>query len=249
MVSLLVSLASLIFYCRVPKNIRIEPRSSRLKDKKKSEGDMLVKELFVEDLNCNNYLLHILGEGSPVVLLPRHYSGISIGSNSVAGSQLKVNSRFPSISSPDHEVKSKTDSASDALMLGRKQRMKQLASVSLEKGKHSSWHTGNRLPESGRDEAESSPETERENLDPERGMTYRCDTLSEHGLFSCVTCGILCYTCVAIIQPTEAAAHHLMSSDYRNFNDWTGNVGGVTANSRDANAAESDSSSGILFMK
>ncbi|XP_016468900.1 lysine-specific demethylase JMJ705 isoform X2 [Nicotiana tabacum] len=233
---------------RVPKNTRIEPRSSRLKDKKKSEGDMLVKELFVEDLNCNNYLLHILGEGSPVVLLPQHYSGISIGSNSVAGSQLKVNSRFPSISSPDHEVKSKTDSASDALMLGRKQRMKQLASVSLEKGKHSSWHAGNRLPESGRDEAESSPETERGNLDPARGLTYRCDTLSEHGLFSCVTCGILCYTCVAIIQPTEAAAHHLMSSDYRNFNDWTGNVGGVTATSRD-DAAESDSSSGWLVKR
>ncbi|XP_055825657.1 lysine-specific demethylase REF6 [Solanum dulcamara] len=235
---------------RVPKNIRIEPRSSRLKDKKKSEGDMLVKELFVEDLNSNNYLLHILGEGSPVVLLPQNSTGMSICSNLVAGSQSKVNSRlFPSLSSSDHEVKSKKDSAYDDLKLGRKQEMKQFAGISLEKGKYSSWHSGNRLPDSGRkDDAQSSPDTERVNLDTARGMTYKCDTLSEQGLFSCATCGILCYTCVAIIRPTEAAAHHLMSSDYRNFNDWTGSVGGVTATGRDPNAAELDSSSG-RFVK
>ncbi|CAN4087990.1 unnamed protein product [Withania somnifera] len=204
---------------RVPKNIRIEPRSSRLKDKKKSEGDLLVKELFVEDLNSNNYLLHILGEGSPVILLPQNSTGISICSNLVGRSQSKVNSRlFPSLSSSDHEVKSKKDSAYDDLKLGRKQGMKQFPSVSLEKGKCSSWHAGDRLPDSGRkDDAQSSPETERLNLD----TTTRT--------FSCVTCGILCYTCMAIIRPTEAAAHHLMSSDYRNFNDWTGSVGGITA--------------------
>lgn len=248
---MLVSLASLIFYCRVPKNIRIEPRSSRLKDKKKSEGDMLVKELFVEDLNSNNYLLHILGEGSPVVLLPQNSTGISICSNLVAGSQSKVNSRlFPSSSSSDHEVKSKKGSAYDDLKLGRKQGMEQFAGISLEKGKYSSWHAGNRLPDSGRkDDAQSSPDTERVNLDTARGMTYKCDTLSEQGLFSCATCGILCYTCVAIIRPTEVAAHHLMSSDYSNFHDWTGSVSGVTATGRDPNAAESDSSSGIFFMK
>ncbi|KAH0704812.1 lysine-specific demethylase REF6 [Solanum tuberosum] len=235
---------------RVPKNIRIEPRSSRLKDKKKSEGDMLVKELFVEDLNSNNYLLHILGEGSPVVLLPQNSTGISICSNLVAGSQSKVNSRlFPSSSSSDHEVKSKKGSAYDDLKLGRKQGMEQFAGISLEKGKYSSWHTGNRLPDSGRkDDAQSSPDTERVNLDTARGMTYKCDTLSEQGLFSCATCGILCYTCVAIIRPTEVAAHHLMSSDYSNFNDWTGSVSGVTATGRDPNAAESDSSSG-RFVK
>ncbi|CAN4085221.1 unnamed protein product [Withania somnifera] len=232
---------------RVPKNIRIEPRSSRLKDKKKSEGDMLVKELFVEDLNCNNYLLHILGEGSPVVLLPQNSIGISICSTLVGGSQSKVNSRlFPSLSGSDHEVKSRKDSTYDDIKLGRKQGMKQFPSVSLEKGKYSSWHPDNRLPESGRkDDAQSSSETERVNMQ----MTYKCDTLTEQGLFSCVTCGILCYMCVAIIRPTEAAAHHLISSDYRNLNDWTGSVGGVTATGRDPNAAESDSSSGCLVKR
>lgn len=235
---------------RVPKNIRIEPRSSRLKDKKKSEGDMLVKELFVEDLNSNNYLLHILGEGSPVVLLPQNSTGISICSNLVAGPQSRVNSTlFPSLSNSDHGVKSTKYPAYDDLKLGRKQGMKQFAGISFEKGKFSSWHTGNRLPDSGRkDDAQSSPDTERVNLDT-RGMTYKCDTLSEQGLFSCATCGILCYTCVAIIRPTEAAAHHLMSSDYRNFNDWTGSVGGVTATSRDPNAAELDSSSERFVKK
>ncbi|KAM3381232.1 lysine-specific demethylase REF6 [Capsicum galapagoense] len=233
---------------RVPKNIRIEPRSSRLKDKKKSEGDMLVKELFVEDLNSNNYLLHVLGEGSPVVLLPQTSTGISICSNLVAGTQSKVNSRlFLGLSSSDHELSRQKDIGYDHFKLGRKQGMKQVASVSSEKGKYSSLHSGNRLPDSGRkDDAQSSPETERVNLDTGRGMTHKCDTLSEQGLFSCVTCGILCYTCVAIIRPTEAAAHHLIASDYHNFNDWTGNVGGVFATGRDPNAGESDSSSGGL---
>ncbi|XP_012856937.1 PREDICTED: lysine-specific demethylase REF6-like [Erythranthe guttata] len=43
---------------------------------------------------------------------------------------------------------------------------------------------------------------------------------SEHGLFSCVTCGILCFACVFIVQPTEAAARYIMSGDCSIFNFW-----------------------------
>ncbi|XP_074381747.1 uncharacterized protein LOC141723758 [Apium graveolens] len=33
------------------------------------------------------------------------------------------------------------------------------------------------------------------------------------GIFSCVTCGVLCFACAAIIRPSKVAAHNLMSAD------------------------------------
>ncbi|KAJ0785429.1 putative [histone H3]-dimethyl-L-lysine(36) demethylase [Helianthus annuus] len=38
-------------------------------------------------------------------------------------------------------------------------------------------------------------------------------------LFSCVTCGCLCFSCVAIVQPSKTAAHYLMSNEDVNVID------------------------------
>jgi hypothetical protein len=50
--------------------------------------------------------------------------------------------------------------------------------------------------------------------------TSQGDGLSEQRLFSCVTCGLLNFSCVAIVQPREPAARYLMSADCSFFNDW-----------------------------
>ncbi|KAJ1391929.1 Zinc finger C2H2-type [Sesbania bispinosa] len=80
---------------RVPGGMSTEPRSSRLKDKRKGVGETVIKELFVQDVLRNNDLLHVLGKGSSIVLLPRSSSDISVCSKLRVGSQqLKVNTEF-----------------------------------------------------------------------------------------------------------------------------------------------------------
>jgi hypothetical protein len=49
----------------------VQPRSSRLKDKIKSEGKEMVKRLFVENLVINNHHLNILLNGSSCIVLPK----------------------------------------------------------------------------------------------------------------------------------------------------------------------------------
>lgn len=149
----------------------MEPRSSRLKDKKKGEGELLVKDLFVQDVMQNNNLLHMLTEGSSVVILPAN----SLGTCANLKSGPEFQSRFSGVCSPDLAMKT-----TDALGLSS-----QVKSVKGE-GARASWG----------------------------------DRLSEQGLFSCVTCGILCFACVAIVQPTDAAAHNLITADCSTFKDW-----------------------------
>ncbi|KAJ1413253.1 Zinc finger C2H2-type [Sesbania bispinosa] len=80
---------------RIPGGMSTEPRSSRLKDKRKGVGETVIKELFVQDVLRNNDLLHVLGKGSAIVLLPRSSSDISVCSKLRVGSQqLKVNTEF-----------------------------------------------------------------------------------------------------------------------------------------------------------
>ncbi|XP_024972976.1 lysine-specific demethylase REF6-like [Cynara cardunculus var. scolymus] len=61
--------------------------------------------------------------------------------------------------------------------------------------------------------------------------------LPTRGLFSCVRCGILCYACVAIIQPTEATARYLMSVDCRAITDLVAATDVFAAN-EDANLVD-----------
>ncbi|CAA0838680.1 Lysine-specific demethylase REF6 [Striga hermonthica] len=163
---------ALVLHSRVPKNVAAEPRSSRLKDKRKGEGDMLVKELFIHDMSQNNHLLCTLGKGSPVVLLPEDSLSRSISSGKPAVNQLTAKSRlFPSLYGQDLHLK----------------------------------HSVNRT--SG-EEQKVGPETK------------KGDSQCEQGLFSCVTCGILCFACVAIVRPMDVAACYLMSADCTVLSNW-----------------------------
>ncbi|KAL8456775.1 hypothetical protein ACS0TY_034040 [Phlomoides rotata] len=194
---------------RVPKSIAMEPRSSRLKDRKKGEGEMLVKDLFFQDMMQNNEMLHILGKGSSVVLLPQNSLSHSFCSNTTARFQWNSKSRlFPSLCSPDLELKSTTSSdASDESMLNRKQGIKQAKGRAVNRRTFSSLFGSIEVP---------SLAPQEEKYDSELKKASQC----EQGLFSCVTCGILCFACVAIVQPTEEAAQYLMSADCTVLNNW-----------------------------
>lgn len=207
---------------RIPAGISAEPRSSRLKDKKKGEGETVIKELFVQDVLQNNDLLHILGKGSDVVLLPRSSVDISVCSKLRVGSKQSIN---VSNSEGMHSSKS---FVSDDLVFNRSNGIKQEKSFYSEKDKFTTMCERNRISSFNVNGNISTSSSEPLQSHTER-ETSQGDGLSDQRLFSCVTCGILSFSCVAIVQPREQAARYLMSADCSFFNDWA--VGsGVSTN-------------------
>ncbi|KAJ6761394.1 LYSINE-SPECIFIC DEMETHYLASE REF6 [Salix koriyanagi] len=204
---------ALEFCTRIPVNISAKPRSSRLKDKQKGEGETLVKEQFVKNVMHNNDLLHILGKGSSVVLLPRSSSDISVCSKLRVGSQLRVNPTL-GLSSPKDFMKSSKSSGSDDILLDENQEINQVKGFFSVKAKFASLCERNRFSTLNGNECTQSMNS------TERVSSIHGDKLSDQRLFSCVTCGILSFDCLAIIRPKEAASRYLMSADCSFFNDW-----------------------------
>ncbi|XP_073022179.1 lysine-specific demethylase REF6-like [Primulina eburnea] len=189
----------------VPKNIANKPRSSRLKEKNKDEGEMLIKELFCQDMMHNNSLLHSLGKGSSIVVLPQNSLNLSVSPNSQDGFHFTANFRFPGLCRAN--VESKTSSCNvhyDFSLHGVhvKERLCDLKETPFSLGNSNDIHSmGHTDP------------------DVKKASQY------QQGLFTCVTCGILCFTCVAIVQPTKATAQYLKSADCSIFND--GGIAGI----------------------
>ncbi|GMJ14010.1 relative of early flowering 6, Jumonji domain-containing protein 12, ETHYLENE INSENSITIVE 6 [Hibiscus trionum] len=207
---------------RVPTNIIAKPKSSRLKDKKKSEGETLVKELFVQNLMQNNDLLHILGKGSSVVLLPKGSTDISLCSKIRVASQLRINPRMSSDLCRYKETMESFEAlASDEIMLHGNEEIKGIKGFNSVKGKNVSMHKVNQDSSfRGTDYLCKLP-SQTLNTNIERESADQGDTLLDQRLFTCVTCGILCFACIAVLQPTEKAARYLTSADCSFFNDWT----------------------------
>lgn len=229
-----------------PMNPGVEPRSSRLKDKKKGEGETLVKELFLQNVIQNNELLHILGKGSSVVLLPQNSSDISVQSKS----HMKLNSRLSlGLCSPEEGIKSSKLSVYDDTTVNRNQGVKNSKCLYSVKGKFSSLCAGNRLPTFGKDSETCMVDSHTQNSVTGKENSDQNDRLPEHVLFSCVTCGILSYACYAIVHPREAAARYLMSADCSFFNDWIASSGvtseGFGMHGGDANISPINSCSGF----
>lgn len=209
----------------------MEPRSSRLKDRKKGEGEMLVKDLFFQDMMQNNEMLHNLGKGSSVILLPQNSLSHSFSSSTTARFQWNSKSRlFPSLCSPDLELKSTSSNASDESMLNSKQGINQTKGRALNRTFSSLFGS-------------IGVGTQEEKNESEPKKASHC----EQGLFSCVTCGILCFACVAIVQPTEEAAQYLMSADCTTLNNW-GESDSDLNHTRDAKALNLNHCSGIFCI-
>lgn len=176
---------------------------------------MIIKELFVQNVKENNELLNILlEEGSSCVLLPRDSLDISFCSNSRLGSQLMVKAR-PSLGIYNHQeaMEASGNSLCEDAMLDRSTRFKHSNGLCQGKGispvKYCQYAS---------DYLYAST-SDSHNLESEKKGTSQVDGLLDHGLFPCVTCGILSFACVAIIQPREAAARYLMSTDCNFFGD------------------------------
>lgn len=204
------------FHClliRVPTCINTGPRSSRLKDKKKGEGESMVKEQFVQNCIENNKLLHILGKDSTVVRLPESSSDISVCSNLRVGSHLRVNRSLS-----EDTMMSHGGLVSDNLIADRKQTVDLVEDLYSMKAFSSFYERKRILSMYGAGDIQPP-------RDSEGDSKAQGDRLSDQRLFSCVTCGILTFACAAIVQPREPAARYLMSADCSFFNDWTVNPG------------------------
>lgn len=205
---------------RIPEGISAEPRSSRLKDKKKGEGETVIKELFVQDVLQNNDLLHVLSKGSAVVLLPHSSFAISVCSKLRVGSQqLKLDSGFSLSACNSEAMNSSKGFVSDDLVFSRNRGMKQEKGFYSVKDKITSLCERSRISsfDVNGNICASSSKPLQSNTERETGEG---DGLSDQRLFSCVTCGILGFSCVAIVQPRDPAARYLMSADCSFFNDW-----------------------------
>ncbi|XP_022954750.1 lysine-specific demethylase JMJ705-like [Cucurbita moschata] len=213
MVSHFQLLYDLALSSRSPLCTGSEPRSSRLKDKRRSEGETVIKELFVQNILENNSLLDVLGSGVSVVLLPQGSSD-SIYSRLRVGSHMRGKLRFPAgFCNSKEEAESPQSFDYDNLTLENSQGMNRVKGLYSVNGLYSTLSersTGNLCASSSRIL----------NATNERGGSVHCDGLSDQRLFSCVTCGILSFACVAIVQPREQAARYLMSADCSFFNDW-----------------------------
>lgn len=225
---------AIAMHSSLPVAVSAKPRSSRLKDKNKDEGETLVKELFVQDVAQNNELLHVLGQGSPIVLLPQSSSGA-----------LGANPWIPlGLCSYREAIKSSGGLVSNDIMVGKNNGINPVKGYCSVKGKFASLYARN----SSLSETDNIRTWNSQILstDTERQNTVQGDQSSDQRLFSCVTCGILSFACVAVIQPREPTARYLMSADCSFFNDWivgSGVSGAFRAAGEDVIASEHNSRS------
>lgn len=186
----------------IPTGLAAKPRSSRLKDKRKSEGDTLVKELFVQNLIQNNDLLQVLSKQSSVVLLPKSSLNVPACSDYRVGSHLGGNTR-PSIG------------------LCQNQEIKAVNGFVSVKSKPVSLYERNIYISSYENSYMWDMSTPTPDSNIERESVGQGEALSDPRHFSCVTCGLKNLYCIAILKPKEQAARCLMSADCSFFNDWS----------------------------
>ncbi|XP_024973375.1 lysine-specific demethylase REF6-like isoform X1 [Cynara cardunculus var. scolymus] len=220
------------FSSSVPTSIKPEPRSSRLKDKLKVEGEALVKRLFFQDMMQNNHLLHILAKGSPIVVLPENFIDRRIAFQSNGTSRLSFGLHTQEVD----ELKSTHSSDSDDDVNLDRKPMRKFSSFC---GRNNELSLNG-----GKDASSSSLASQTQNTATGRYKGGECDKTHDTGIFSCVTCGILCYASVAIIRPTEATANYLMSADCRGISDLVAATDLFT--NEDASLVDPKSSSGQM---
>ncbi|XP_006645195.1 lysine-specific demethylase JMJ705-like [Oryza brachyantha] len=175
---------------REPSSGEMGTRSSRLKDKKKCEGEQLVKRMFIQNVIEDNKLLsHLLNDGSSCIILPSNAYGGPVFSALHSKYQSKLNSGI----SHDLCNMEEAPEASGCLSLNRNGDTRHCISSDMR------------------------------NMEGDKG-----DGLLDQGLLSCVTCGILSFSCVAVLKPRDCTARYLMSADSNSINNQLCISGGST---------------------
>jgi hypothetical protein len=212
---------------REPKNFYSVPRSSRLRDKNKNEGDIMVKENFVGSVTENNNLLSALLDKNSCIIVPN--ADFFVPSFPVAlESEVTVKQRFTagpcSISQQGAE-----NMAADHVAVDKVTEIQDM-SGSLYPCETSLVGCSNRkLYETKygqRDAAAlclSTSEIQSRGIDTAR--SHPAGGILDQGRLPCVQCGILSFACVAIIQPREAAVQFIMSKECISSSAKQGGIG------------------------
>ncbi|CAL9188394.1 unnamed protein product [Musa hybrid cultivar] len=237
---LLYALA-LSLHTRMPTGDGSEPRSSRLKDKMKGEGEVIVKNAFVQNVIQNNHLLNILlDKGTSCVVLPQNAPDGPLCSNSLVRSQVKVKPRLSfGLCSEQEALEASRLLPSNDVGPGWSAAVRNFNGLSSFRGNSTS--TGNdRMISSGICDKfvsadQCSFSSDLQNVEGEKEGSIHGDGLLDQGLLSCVTCGILSFACVAVIQPRETAAKYLTAADCGFLNDHAFGSADVSELSRDTN--------------
>ncbi|KAJ1257354.1 hypothetical protein BS78_K085600 [Paspalum vaginatum] len=195
---------------REPKDSYGMPRSSRLRDKKKNEGEIMIKEAFVGSVIENNNFLSILLDKSSCVIIPEIEFPLP---------------SFPSMMTPEVIVKQgliagpcgisqqKADDMhfhGDAIdKITEIENMSEsttLSACNRRKLYETKFGTVNSTAF-----YLSTPEIQSGMI--EKDKSHHGGRLLDQGWLPCVQCGILSYACVAIIQPKEAAVQYIISRE------------------------------------
>ncbi|WVZ89886.1 hypothetical protein U9M48_036235 [Paspalum notatum var. saurae] len=195
---------------REPKDSYVMPRSSRLRDKKKNEGEIMIKEAFVGSVIENNNFLSILLDKSSCVIIPEiefplpsfpsmMTPEVIVKQGLIAGpcgiSQQKTDD-MPFCGDAIDKI-TEVENISESTTLSACNRRK-LYETKFGTVKSTAFYLSTSEIQSGKIEKDRS---------------HHGGGLLDQGWLPCVQCGILSYACVAIIQPKEAAVEYVISRE------------------------------------
>lgn len=195
---------------REPKDSYTVPKSSRLRDKKKNEGEIMIKETFVGSVIENNHFLSILLDKSSCVIIPE----IEFPPPSCPIMMApEIISKQGLIAGPCGVSQQK---AEDTLFLG--DAIDEIIEIEyMSESTASAACNQRKLYETKFGAVNSTAlylsTSEIQSGILEKNRSHQGGGLLDQGRLPCVQCGILSYACVAIIQPKEAAVQYVISRE------------------------------------
>lgn len=207
---------------RIPSNVVSTPKSSRLKNRHRCVGETMIKETFVQNVIRNNNLLNILlDDGSSCVILPQRTSDdcSPLSSGLHLKLQMKVKPKI-ALGLCHGEDKADGDLVSDLSVGSWRNWASCLNGFSPAEENSDSTHKRVNLSTtkiSVFGSSESSYLSSKVQNKEGQNIELQSVGVLDQGLLSCVTCGILSYACMAIIQPRDAVVGCLLSANSNSF--------------------------------
>lgn len=233
----LLYMIALSFPSRIPASLPSEPRSSRLKDRKRGEGEMAVKKHFVNDMIDNNRLLCDLLEKESTcyaVLWDSAHISSNCPSSPSCFSTITHAKCGSSFGASCLETLPSNSSTNGSIMVGRKEGSCAPNILEMDENLESesikvSNFLGQHCQQGKRPDFSNYRFTDvcvQENS--MGGQSLDSDSPSDDsmhldsGTLACVACGVLGFPCMAIIQLSEEAARNLLPSDYKSIDEHYG---------------------------
>lgn len=187
------------------------PRSSRLRDKKKNEGETMIKQIFVGSVIENNNFLSVLLDKCSCVIIPEielplpsfptmrapevtDKQGLIAGPCSISRQKAEEALVHGDVIDEIKEVENMSESTTSSACNRRKLYETKFGTVSST--------------------AFCLSTSDIQSGVIEKDRLHQGGGLLDQGRLPCVQCGILSYACVAIIQPKQAAVQYVLSREY-----------------------------------